>query len=1078
MLTNNSTKKRLLNKVLVLFVAVTFLANFVLNDAHSATGTPGFEEITKLVWKGSGTAGVPVLDVQSFSIPSNLGTVKLFAKGNTDKFVIHIQDAHCNYAAQKKTAEIIDYLVREYGLKNLNLEGGAGEYDLGVFTSIADPAVRDKVSDHFVGQGLVNGAEYYALNHPEKVSLWGLEEPGLYMENLAAYRGNLKYVQKERDNITRLSDILRKLKKHIYSKELLEIDGKYEDYKNDSLGFKDYVMYLIRLSKDRLVDIKTFPNLYLLYLSILQEGTVNFKNANLERDALISKLESVLSKKSLEELLIKTVAFRSNTISPYEFYDLLIKKARLSDISLDNYPEFLKYTVYISLYYSADRAKVLTELTKFEQAITATMCENDKQKELVTLSRNLVLLKNLFAVSLTKEDYLYYLDNKASFDMGNFVAFINREAPAYKLDASMDKSIADMDGYRNELARFYDYSFKRDDVFIKNIAFSRGKQRTAIVVTGGFHTENLCDLYKKNGISYISIIPNFTVEKAYESPYFRLLGGEEGGIYGKLSKIMTAESAIQIASMLSRNIADPVWGKANVNAFRAAVVLQSRIGDRVPVDVRVEGADIVLSLNDGSLFNMPLRELVDKAREVPAVVSARVGQIAEEELIAPVEGEAGVGGAEAAFAGLSAAQRETEFAAMAGEAASLDTAKMGELLRSLGAGEDVIKNIKVSPATGAQLIGMINNLRDLGFDVYGGKGDGLEVMTFDLVSLAKGLRLAELTSARASAEAIQKVGLSEQETAVVETEIKRFVNYMRNSGEAGKNFMASSAGQENGVQALVALREKIEATAQFAFQSGDLNVSPEGAAQGRADRPRERQEVVTQAGREIERRNDTVKILIGAPYDDLTPEVFNAMQRAANAFNSKIRTKFGENNDNKQIILFKIYKGDAEKTTADLKRAMDSAVTLATALPPEKSWNIIVYAPEMEDLQVASSVTDPRNSEFEKYRKNERITFVQDGYVDAYKGEKLHAVDMAVRFVLGRDISNCLNASTDEAKTAGLRSVADFLKLVTGEDVKDKLKSVDDLKQFLASTVIKINPIDYGELTDYMNTNTAVAVSL
>ena len=40
------------------------------------------------------------------------------------------------------------------------------------------------MSDHFVREGLVNGAEYFALNNPDKASLWGIEDTELYIDNL------------------------------------------------------------------------------------------------------------------------------------------------------------------------------------------------------------------------------------------------------------------------------------------------------------------------------------------------------------------------------------------------------------------------------------------------------------------------------------------------------------------------------------------------------------------------------------------------------------------------------------------------------------------------------------------------------------------------------------------------------------------------------------------------------------------------------------------------------------------------------------------------------------------------------
>ena len=84
------------------------------------------------------------LSVDTFSLPEYLGRVKDswspnsftlrrglpsnkgLAQGESlPSVVIHIQDAHCNYYAQHKIAEIITYLNDKYGADTINLEGGA-----------------------------------------------------------------------------------------------------------------------------------------------------------------------------------------------------------------------------------------------------------------------------------------------------------------------------------------------------------------------------------------------------------------------------------------------------------------------------------------------------------------------------------------------------------------------------------------------------------------------------------------------------------------------------------------------------------------------------------------------------------------------------------------------------------------------------------------------------------------------------------------------------------------------------------------------------------------------------------------
>ena len=287
-------------KVLVCLVTlVAFLCNTVLLDVTWAVGIP-----SALPGRGADGAGgsglFKELHVDTFTLPEDLGHIKdQYKANNSNKIVIHIQDAHCNYAAQQKISEIIGYLNKEYGISTVNLEGGAKGYDLSVFTDIADKTIRNKVADYFVKEGLVNGAEYFAVNNPEKVSLWGIEDTKLYIDNLKVYRDSLAYKEEVDKHLNTLNHILSNLKSKIYSQELLEFDMKYGAYKANNIEFKDYLSSLITIAKSKAIDIKSLPNIYLLNQALGEEGGIDFPKANNERDDLIDRLQKKLSKNAL-----------------------------------------------------------------------------------------------------------------------------------------------------------------------------------------------------------------------------------------------------------------------------------------------------------------------------------------------------------------------------------------------------------------------------------------------------------------------------------------------------------------------------------------------------------------------------------------------------------------------------------------------------------------------------------------------------------------------------------------------------------------------------------------------------------
>ncbi|MBF0217776.1 MAG: hypothetical protein HQL30_12385, partial [Candidatus Omnitrophica bacterium] len=453
------------------------------------------------------------LDVDTFDLPEYLGHIKAIwspEKRETGKpvnrqTVIHIQDAHCNYAAQRKIAEVIEYLNMEYGVETVNLEGGVGEYDLSVFSDIKDVPKREIMADYFVKEGLVNGAEYYAITNPGKIALWGVEDTQLYMDDLRAYLDSRDNKDEVDRCIKTLSGILAALKKKIYSPELLEFDANCSRYIAGSLDLKAYLAELVDKAKVKAIDIKLFRNICILSETLAREGAVDFDKANNERDSLIGTLRKALSRNELSELVSRISGFKQGKLTPNDFYSYMILKAGSVNIDLNKFPDLVRYAAYVSAYDAIDEIEVMDEIAKLEGIIRDALSRNDDEKELNKLSRNLTLIEDMFSLRLSAHDYGYYTENERSFAVKNYAAFIGRIAPGDHIASDL-AGVEGLDKHLESMVRFFEYSFKRDRAFTENIKTGRASGQVTVLITGGFHAENLGHIFKGRGIAYISIM--------------------------------------------------------------------------------------------------------------------------------------------------------------------------------------------------------------------------------------------------------------------------------------------------------------------------------------------------------------------------------------------------------------------------------------------------------------------------------------------------------------------------------------------------------------------------------------------
>ncbi|MBI5124104.1 MAG: hypothetical protein HZA72_01640 [Candidatus Omnitrophica bacterium] len=550
---NFITGKRLLKVMIFLITAGAFLFNTVcydygmlcasLVDAKNAWAAGGAMELSRVSSNGSGGPGSSRgdLDLNKFSIPVRLGEIKGVFRGTNGKVIIHIADAHCIYSAQHAIAGIIRSLADDYNIGTVFMEGGSGDYDLSMFTRIEDPSVRNKVSDYFVREGVVNGAEWFAINNPDRVRLFGAEDEKLYFENLKAYRDSLEFKKEADGYLNQLSAVMANLKLKIYPAAMKELDDKIGEYREGRRDFKAHAQYLESRAKSYGIDMSELKHLGRLMTLLTDEKAIDFKKCEEERSSLLDKMKSILPKRELREIKDLALKCKEGRLSTEAFYSHLFRKASSASVDLAHFPNLVKYSAYLKKYESIDKAALLKEISGLEEKLMRTYARTDDERRLHHLDRILSITKNIFNTQLVKSEFDYYNSRKEDFESDNFTRFFRKVSPLYGVKYVEDPDMGRLDLYRPQMEKFYNYSLKRDDAFLKNVESELEAKggRTAVFVTGGFHSENLSRLFAEKGYSYIEVLPIFDSGRA-ENPYFRLLAGQETDMAEFMQKAISA----------------------------------------------------------------------------------------------------------------------------------------------------------------------------------------------------------------------------------------------------------------------------------------------------------------------------------------------------------------------------------------------------------------------------------------------------------------------------------------------------------------------------------------------------------
>ena len=443
---------------------------------------------------------------ESIRIPEEIGRVIEVYQGTSGRMIVHVQDAHVHYEAQKNLALIVEELIREYHINLVLIEGGDKTSDYSALRKLASKEKRMEVAERQLRKGLLNGEQYLELTTDYPMVVRGVEDMDLYKENIQVF-SQVEHIKEEAlSYLQNLKSVIEALKRNVYSPELKTLERMRGEYEKEQLGLVAYYEYLGSLS-----PVQGYPNLSrLLEASRLEKG-IDFEKVDQERDALIDALTAKLSKEDVDALVTKSVAYRDKQISQKEYYEHLAFLADENEVLFETYPNLDTYIRYVGLYDGIDHVALFKEGDQFEEKIRTVLLGTAEQKEVASLDKKVNILLSLMEFKLSPDEYQFYAQNRIGFLTKEWLPYLSQKAIAYGLTTPIPKE-AVVDRHLSLLDHFYQVAQKREMAFIENTMEEMTKYgaKTAVLKTGGFHTPGLTHFLREKGISYVVVSPKIT----------------------------------------------------------------------------------------------------------------------------------------------------------------------------------------------------------------------------------------------------------------------------------------------------------------------------------------------------------------------------------------------------------------------------------------------------------------------------------------------------------------------------------------------------------------------------------------
>ena len=456
-------------------------------------------------------------EVYKLRVPEEIGQVKERYQGKSEEIVVHIQDAHTSFEAQKNLCAIIEYLVNQNDLEVVSMEGAEGSADLDMLRSLPNLPVKRAVLDKKLQNGSLTGSEVAHILSEKPFHLFGSEDMNLYFMNYDAFTNTINKREEILTQIQIVEEILNDLKASLYSEDVKAFDSSVEEYRSNAISFFDYCGKLLKFAAKCGIDISQYVSFTMLLEAKSWEDQIEFEKVEAETQQVIGLVEREFSYKD-DSLSKKKYEIFSKLLNSYknsenkkassnaEFYTVVKNLAQEIQLDADaeNFVNFFNFATYLSLFARLDKAGLLGECKLLQREIEENLAADSNELELVHLSRNIRMLQDIAELKVLPEDVNYYRENKDKFSAEVFKRFIENNGMQVNTNA-----LSLLDEILPSVEEFYEFAEKRSEVMAENVLISQKINNAKIMpfVAGGYHTDGITKHLKEKGISYVVVTP-------------------------------------------------------------------------------------------------------------------------------------------------------------------------------------------------------------------------------------------------------------------------------------------------------------------------------------------------------------------------------------------------------------------------------------------------------------------------------------------------------------------------------------------------------------------------------------------
>ncbi|MBI4398972.1 MAG: hypothetical protein HY586_07575, partial [Candidatus Omnitrophica bacterium] len=400
-----------------------------------------------------------------------------------------VEDAHDSLDAQASIRRILKHLTEENKVSRVLFEGGSRELDRQFYRFTPDSSLNRKVWDELLSAGAIGGLERCALEAPQAIQFFGIEDEHVYFDHVQALARAYAAGDKARSAIQIRERELRRQESRLITGELKKIYKAGKTFRAGKLSLARYVRQMTGWAHSVLkLDLSSSANQFqwpelvrMTNVMILESRLAN------ERSKIETSLAQIQSRtpENLKWLWQSARHYLAQGRLRWYFeriYDALPPRARRLMAVLSD------WIGYHTLRDELHPQMLMQELRQLEKHLFARMNLPFETGQFLAEERQWAMLRKLMQLELTRGEW-----REMQLRIKNEKLKIKNHSPFFIFNSSLS---------------FYRLASRRDAIFCRAIQRHLSESGNMALIIGGFHTEAITAYLKENGVGYAVIHPS------------------------------------------------------------------------------------------------------------------------------------------------------------------------------------------------------------------------------------------------------------------------------------------------------------------------------------------------------------------------------------------------------------------------------------------------------------------------------------------------------------------------------------------------------------------------------------------